>query len=107
MVTLSPNARRATMQQNNALVARIGKLWARKHELLNNITKLQKDALQVSEKVFTTEARVDTLLKESREIFLNGTTPLESMQDIIEKVEETRKAVNDVKKNFINFVNIV
>lgn len=63
---------------------------------------LQEDALQVSEQIFTIEERVKILLKESQAIFLNGLTPLETMQNIIEKIEETRKAVRKVKKIFVN-----
>ena len=58
-------------------------------ELINTITKLQEDALQVSEHPFKIDARVETLLKESWVVFLNGITPLETTQDVIVKAEET------------------
>ena len=98
---------RAAMQQNIFVVAREGKLRARQQELLNNITKLQEEALKVNEKVFTIKSRVDTLIQESQAIFLNGLTPLDIAQDIINKVEETRKVFEDVKQNFEIFVSRV
>lgn len=61
--------------------------------------------MQVSEQIFTLEARLDTLVKESKVLFLNGPTPLETTEEIIDKVEDTRKAIQYVKKNFELFVN--
>ena len=56
--------------------------------------------MQVGEQLVIVEARLKTLVKEAQAIFLNGPTPFETAQEIIEKVEDTRKVVKDFRKNF-------
>lgn len=73
------------MRENNALVFKEGQLHIRQKEMLSTITKLQSEALQVSDQVASMETRVETLIKESQGIFLNGPTPLETMKDIIDE----------------------
>ena len=50
---------------------------------------------------------MDTLLKESWEVFLNGLTHLETAQDIIVKVEEAKQAAEKVKNNVENVISRV
>ena len=48
IVTLSPGVRRVAMQDNNAFV-KARQLRARQQEMLSTITKLQDEALEVSD----------------------------------------------------------
>ena len=77
IVTLSPNVRRSTMQENTTTVPKVGQLHTRQQELLSTITKLQDEALQLNEQDVLVETRVEMLVKDSQGIFINGTTPLE------------------------------
>ena len=58
---------------------------------------MHNDALQINDQVASVEIRVDTLVKELQGIFLNGSIPLETTQDIIDKDVEERKVVEDMK----------
>lgn len=82
------------MQENNYLVIIVGYIHARQYDnMLSTVTKLQSEALKVSDQVASVETSVETLIKESQGIFLNGPTPLETAQGIKDKVAEARQVV--------------
>lgn len=83
IVTLSPDVRKTIMLENTTLVSKGGHLRAMKQHLLSTITKPQDEALLVTEKTIIVEARLETLVKESQGLFLNGPTPLETTHEVI------------------------
>lgn len=65
MMALPPDVLRTAMQENATLVQRVGELCIQQHELLNKITLLQNEALQVNEHVYAVDAKAGTLVQES------------------------------------------
>ena len=59
----------------------------------------------MKEQAVTVEARVETLVKESQGVFLNGSTHLDIAKEIIQKFAEAKQTVEEVKHNFGNFVS--
>lgn len=51
------------MQENIALVTKLGQLYARQQELLSIITKLHDEAFQVNVQYVLVEKRVEMLVK--------------------------------------------
>ena len=72
--------------------------------MLITITELQYEAVLIGEKVMSIEARVDQLITESWTILLNGPTPLEDEEAIIQKVSQAHRVAEEVQQNLYKFL---
>lgn len=84
------------MKENTTLVSKASELRAKQQELLSTITELQDEALLFGEKATSLEAEVDRMVIESQEVFLNGPTPLEDMEAIIQKEYQAHYAIEEL-----------
>ena len=69
IVTLNIDATISAMQENTALVSKVGQLRVRQQQLLSAITKLQDEALVVNEQIDMVEIGVEHWLKNHKESF--------------------------------------